>query len=186
MIKKILSLLIFFSVLAAAGYAADPQQSAPENKPTGYMLQLGVNTAIFDKPNGTKTTVLAKELMVWVSGEKDKYLQISTGGWLPLQGISSQQPPYNLVVGKKTNVYNLPGDKKEIATLQKDVMITILETKDGFARIKIEGWMLKPGVAAEMKAAKPDPYADIKDKGNSVIDIIDNRIIYDPDTSLSK
>jgi hypothetical protein len=185
MIKKIISILICFSVLAAAGYAADPQQSVPESKPSGYMLQLGVNTAIFDKPDGTKTTVLAKELMVWVSGEKGKYLQISTGGWVPLQGISSQQPPYNLVVGKKTNAYNLPGDKKEIATLQKNVMITILETKDSFGRIKIDGWMLKPGVAAEMKAAKPDPYADIKDKGNSVIDIIDNRIVYDPDTSLS-
>jgi hypothetical protein len=186
MIKKILSILICFSVLAAAGYAADPQQSVPENKPSGYMLQLGVNTAILNKPDGIKTAVLAKELMVWVSGEKDKYLEVSTGGWVPLQGISSQQPPYNLVVGKKTNVFNIPGDKKEIATVQKDVMITVLETKDGFGRIKIEGWMLKPGVAAEMKAAKPDPYADIKDKGNSVIDIIDNRIIYDPDTSLSK
>lgn len=186
MIKKILSLLICFLVLTATGYAADLQQSVPESKPSGYMLQLGVNTAIYDKPNGTKTAVLAKELMVWVSVEKDKYLEVSTGGWVPLQGISSQQPPYNLVVGKKTNVFNIPGDKKEIATVQKDVMITVLETKNGFGRIKIEGWMLKPGVAAEMKAAKPDPYADIKDKGNSVIDIIDNRIIYDPDTSLSK
>ncbi len=186
MIKKILSILICSSVLAVALYAAESQQSVPEGKPSGYMLQLGVNTAIYDKPNGTKTAVLAKELMVWVSGEKDKYLEVSTGGWVSLKGTSSPQLPYNLVVGKKTDVYNLPGDKKEIATLQKDVMITILEAKDGFGRIKIDGWMLKPGVAAEMKAAKPDPYADIKDKGNSVIDIIDNRIIYDPDTSLSK
>jgi len=186
MIKKILSILICFTALAATGFAADSQQGVPESKPSGYMLQLGVNTAVLDKPAGTKTVILAKELMVWVSGEKDKYLEISTGGWVPLQGISSQQPPYNLVVGKKTNVFNVPGDKKEIATLQKNVMISILEIKDGFGRIKIDGWMLKPGVAAEMKSAKPDPYADIKDKGNSVIDIIDNRIIYDPDTSLSE
>jgi hypothetical protein len=65
-------------------------------------------------------------------------------------------------------------------------MITILETKDSFGRIKIDAWILKPGVAAEQKKAKGDPYADLKDKGNTVIDIIDNRIIYDPDTSLSE
>jgi hypothetical protein len=150
------------------------------------MLQLGSNTAVFDKPNGTKTMVLAKDLMLWVPGEKDSYLQISTGGWVQMQGGSSQPPPYNLVVGKKTDVFNVPGDKSEIATIEKNIMITILETKNGFGRIKIDGWMLKPGVAAEQKKAKADPYADLKDKGNSVIDIIDNRIIYDPDTSLSK
>jgi hypothetical protein len=186
MTHRIISLFICFSVMASIGFAADPQQPAPENKPSGYMLQLGVNTAVFDKPGGTKTTVLAKDLMIWVSGEKDKYLQISTGGWVKMQGVPSQQPPFNLMLGKKIDVYNIPGDKSEIATVQKNVMITILETKDSFGRIKIDGWMLKPGTAAEMKKTKLDPYADIKDKGDTVIDIIDNRIVHDPDTSLSE
>jgi hypothetical protein len=186
MIKIIVSLLIFFSVLASIVNAEDPQQPSPDNNPSGYMLQLGINTAIFDKPDGVITTILAKDLMIWVSGEKDTYLKISTGGWIQMQGGSTQQPPYNLIVGKKTDVFKVPGDKSEIATIQKNIMITIIETKDGFGRIKIDGWMLKPGVAAEQNKAKPDPYADLKDKGNSVIDIINNRIIHDPDTSLSK
>jgi hypothetical protein len=186
MIKKIILLLICFTVSASIVIAADPQQLSPDNNPSGYMLQLGSNTAVFDKPNGTKTLVLAKDLMIWVSGEKDSYLQISIGGWLQMKGGSAQQPPYNLMVGKKTDVFKVPGDKSEIATIEKNVMINILETKDGFGRIKIDGWMLKPGVAAEQNKSKPDPYADIKDKGNSVIDIIDNRIINDPDTSLSR
>jgi hypothetical protein len=186
MIKRIIPLLICFSVLTSTGFAADPQQPLSDNKPSGYMLQLGINTVMLDKPNGTKTIVLAKDLMLWVSGGKDNYLQISTGGWVKMQGGASQQPPFNLMVGKKMDVFNVPGDKREIATIEKNIMITILETKNGFGRIKIEGWMLKPGVAAEQKKAKPDPHADLKDKGNTVIDIIDNRIIYNPDTSLSR
>ena len=186
MIKRIIPLLICFSVLTSIGFAADSQQPLPDNKPSGYMLQLGINTVVFDKPNGTKTMVLAKDLLLWVPGEKDSYLQISTEGWVQMQGGSSQPPPYNLIIGKKTDVFKVPGDKREIATIEKNIMITILETKNGFGRIKIDGWMLKPGVAEEQKKAKPDPYADLKDKGNSVIDIIDNRIIHDPDTSLSK
>lgn len=187
MIKKAISLSIFILAAASFVFAADnPQQPSPENNQSGYMLHLGANVAVYDKPGGIKTAILAKEMMVWVSGENDKYLDISTGGWVPLSGAASQQAPFNIVIGKKLNVYNKPGDKKEIATILKNVLINVLEIKDDFGRIKIEGWMLKPGVAAEMKAAKPDPNADLKDKGNSVIDIIDNRIVHDPDTSMSE
>jgi hypothetical protein len=124
--------------------------------------------------------------MIQVDNESDNYCHIRTSGWIKAQGLSGQTVPFKLMIGKKTDVFANPGDKDEIATMADNTSVDIVEIKDGFSRINIDGWLLKPGTQVKVKEKKKDPYADLKDGGNSVIDIIDNRIIYDPHDSLSK
>ena len=150
-------------MLASAAYAADVQtvvddkqlqQPQSQVKPTVFMLMLGVNTAITDKPDGIKTGVLAKGLMVQVDNESDNCYHVSSSGWIKAPGLSGQTTPFKLVIGKKTDVVANPGDKDEIATMAGNTSVDIVEIKDGFARINIDGWLLKPGTQVKAKEKK--------------------------------
>jgi len=193
--KRTIALTSLYIMLASVVFAADDkavvndkqlQQIQSQSKTTEFMLMLGANTAITDKPAGIKIGVLAKGIMVQVDNESGNCYHINTSGWIKAQGLSGQAVPFKLMIGKKTDVFANPGNKDEIATMANNISVDIVEIKDGFARINISGWLLKPGEQDKAKEKKQDPYADLKDGGNSVIDIIDNRIVHDPHDSLSR
>jgi hypothetical protein len=200
MLKIIPALLLLVALIPALCQAADtPQaqqqtQSQPQQQKTqqqqeaaftNFMFMLGVNTAIMNMPNGTKIGVIAKNHMVQVTAIKDNFYFIKTTGWINIMGSTNQKLPYSLVLGKKTDVYANPGDKKEMATMWVGVTVTIVEENSSYARINIEGWLPKPGTETQAQTQKKKQQDDLVDKANTVLDIIDNREMH-PEDSLSR
>lgn len=102
---------------------------------------------------------------------------IALGGILCL---GAQSEPFMLMLGKTMPVLNAP-QGTAIGEIKEAAMVRVLEEKDGYFKVQVEGWIPKPGTVSSAPTKEPSPKPvssqsernrNLNEKGKVIIDNI--------------
>jgi hypothetical protein len=166
MMIKIIILLTIILFPFSFGLAADNGNQTVTNR-QGYMLMLAEEKDMLDKPDGRKLGAIEEDHMIWVSEIRGDFLHIQVEGWIRKTFESFRQTPFTYELDKGAKILAKAGDADVVATISEGATINVLGKKDGFAQINVNAWISKP---ISNDKNEDDPYADIKDKTNKVVE----------------
>lgn len=139
-------------------------QTQPDAPFSEYMLMLGENTKVFEKPDGDSQGIVYENAFVKVLDEKDGYLKIQVNGYVAGLGSISLKDYH---MSKPFDILDRP-DGNRICSFNKTADVKVIDSKGSLSVISYVGWIKKsiPGMDDEEK----EPYANVKDKASSTTD----------------